>query len=231
MPLHVENNRLPFMPNRPAYAETLDELYEELEQTIKDYDGTKPLFLAAQGVTWSLTPENIKKMVEQFNTIQPGKVEVLRGDHFFTLLNEAMGNPFNLALSKKVSVAVNDAKDPSVILSGSPYGENLWEASEKGEKEFIITLPEAYLITRYVLKHAGVNLENTDQNNRAFTLSVSEDGEQWTVLDNRKNSEDDITDVDLPETKASYVKLTVTEGGLDGVVRIGDLELYGKRSM
>ena len=231
MPLHVENNRLPFMPNRPAYAETLDELYEELEQTIKDYDGTKPLFLAAQGVTWSLTPENIKKMVEQFNTLQPGKVEVLRGDHFFTLLNESMGNPFNLALSKKVSVAVNDAKDPSVILSGSPYGENLWEASEKGEKEFIITLPEAYLITRYVLKHAGVNLENTDQNNRAFTLSVSEDGEQWTVLDNRKNSEDDITDVDLPETKASYVKLTVTEGGLDGVVRIGDLELYGKRSM
>ena len=82
-----------------------------------------------------------------------------------------------------------------------------------------------------MLKHAGVNLENTDQNNRAFTLSVSEDGEQWTVLDNRKNSEDDITDVDLPETKASYVKLTVTEGGLDGVVRIGDLELYGKRSM
>ena len=231
MPLHVENGRLPFMPNRPAYAETLDELYEELEQTIRDYDGTKPLFLAAQGVTWSLTPENIRKMVEQFNTLQPGKVEVLRGDHFFTLLNEAMGNPFNLALSKKVSVTVNDEKDPAVILNGSPYGKNLWEASEKGEREFIITLPETYLITRYVLKHPGVNLEHTDQNNRAFSVAVSEDAAEWTLLDSRENSEDDITDVDLPETKARYVKLTVTEGGLDGIVRIGDLELYGKKPM
>lgn len=229
LPLHVENGRLPFMPNRPAYAESLDELYEELEPVIRNYDGSKPLFLAAQGVTWSLTPANIRKMVEQFNTLQPGKVEVLRGDHFFALLNEAEGRPFNLALSKKVSVKVNDEKDPSVILNGSPYGKNLWEASGAGMREFIITLPEKYEITRYALKHGGVNQENTDQNNRAFSFSVSEDGEHWIQLDRRENSIDDITDVDLPQTKAHYVKLTVTEGGLDGIVRIGDLEVYGKR--
>ena len=39
------------MPNRPAYAENTDDMYKMLEKTIREYDGKKPLFLAAQGVT------------------------------------------------------------------------------------------------------------------------------------------------------------------------------------
>ena len=63
---------------------------------------------------------------------------------------------------------------------------------------------------------------------RDFTVSASTDGENWTVLDERHDSRDDITDVDVPKTAAKYVRLTVSKGGDDGVVRIADMELYGE---
>ena len=226
--LHVENHRLPFMPNRPAYAENTDDMYKMLEKTIREYDGKKPLFLAAQGVTWSLSPENIEKLAERFDKLQPGKIEVLRADHFFTLLNEANGDPFNLALSKKVSVKVNDKTSADVIFSGSTYGDNVWTADSAGSRTFDIYLGGTYRISRYVLKHAGVNEENSDKNNRDFTVSASTDGENWTVLDERHDCRDDITDVDVSKTAAKYVRLTVSKGGDDGVVRIADMELYGE---
>ena len=74
----------------------------------------------------------------------------------------------------------------------------------------------------------GVNEENSDKNNRDFTVSASTDGENWTVLDERHDCRADITDVDVPKTAAKYVRLTVSKGGDDGVVRIADMELYGE---
>ena len=227
--LHIENNRLPFIPNRPAYAENTDDMYKMLEKTIREYDGKKPLFLAAQGVTWSLSPENIEKLTERFDKLQPGKIKVLRADHFFTLLNEAYGCPFNLALSNKVMIKVNDKNDPSTILNGSTYGENIWTADGEGRRVFDIDLGKEYCISRYVLKHAGVNEENADKNNREFSLSVSVDGEKWTVLDEQKNNCSDISDIDLSHADARYVRLDITDGGTDKTVRIADFELYGAR--
>ncbi len=227
--LHIENNRLPFIPNRPAYAENTDDMYKMLEKTIREYDGKKPLFLAAQGVTWSLSPENIEKLAERFDKLQPGRIEVLRADHFFTLLAEAYGCPFNLALSKRVKVKVNDTNDPSSVLNGSTFGTNLWTADGEGQRVFDFDLGDVYCISRYVLKHAGVNEENSDKNNREFTFSVSTDGARWNVLDTRENNLDDINDVDLPHTDARYIRLDISKGGADGVVRIADIELYGAK--
>ncbi len=227
--LHIENNRLPFIPNRPAYAENTDDMYKMLEKTIREYDGKKPLFLAAQGVTWSLSPENIEKLAERFDKLQPGRIEVLRADHFFTLLAEAYGCPFNLALSKRVKVKVNDTNDPSSVLNGSTFGTNLWTADGEGQRVFDFDLGDVYCISRYVLKHAGVNEENSDKNNREFTFSVSTDGAKWNVLDTRENNLDDINDVDLPNTDARYIRLDISKGGADGVVRIADIELYGAK--
>ncbi len=227
--LVITNGRLPFIRNNPPYAVDLEHMYDALAETIRNFDGKKPLFLAAQGVTWFLTPENMQKMIETFDAMNPGKVVVLRGDHFFTLLNEANGCPFNLALSDKVSVSVNDKKDASVILSGSPYEKNLWQASNVGSREFILDLGEAYTLSRYVIMHAGVNDENTDRNNRDFSFAVSEDGKNWSVVDEQADNSSDVVDVDFPPVCGRYIRLSVTRGGLDEIVRIGDLEIYGAR--
>ena len=48
------------------------------------------------------------------------------------------------------------------------------------------------------------------------------------MLDERHDCRDDITDVDVSKTDAKYVRLTVSKGGDDGVVRIADMELYGE---
>lgn len=225
--LHVENQRLAFMPNYPAYAEDTDDIYNSLCDVIRDFDGSKPLFLAAQGVTWSLTSANIKSLKERFDALQPGKIEVLRADHFFSLLNEAKGLPFNLALSPDLKVTVNDEACPCCVVDGSPYGEHQWTAQQPGGKCFTFDLGGEYTLSRYVVKHAGANSVDAGYNNRDFSLQLSADGEHWQTVDQRAGNCDDLTDVDFTPVRARYARLDVTAGGCDGLVRVADFELYG----
>ena len=227
VPVSHERNRMAFIPNRPAYAEKIEDIVAMLKDKIMAFDGTKPMFFATQGVTWSLTPQNMKALVDILNEMQPGKVEILRGDHFFTLYNEANGLAFNLALSADAK-ATNKGEDASVILNGSPYGKNMWEAKEKGAQEFIIDLGREYIINRYVIKNAGVNDADKSRNNKAFELSCSLDGENWTLIDSRDSDNSNIVDCEFLDINAKYLKLNVLEGGEDGIVRIGDLEIYGR---
>ena len=227
VPIYTERNRLAFIPNRPAYAEKIEDIYAMLKDKILAFDGTKPLFLATQGVTWSLTPANMKRLVEMFNELQPGKVEILRGDHFFTLYNEANNMAFNIALSADCK-ATNNGEDASVILNGSPYSKNMWEAKEAGAQEFIIDLGREYTLNRYVIKNAGVNDECKCRNNKAFNISASMDGVNYTLIDERTENTANIVDCEFMDINAKYLKLEVLEGGEDNIVRIGDIEIYGR---
>lgn len=227
VPVYTERGRMAFIPNRPAYAERIEDIVAMIKDKIMAFDGTKPMFFATQGVTWSLTPQNMKALVDILNEMQPGKVEILRGDHFFALYNEANGLAFNVALSPDAK-ATNKGECACVILNGSPYGKNMWEAKEAGAQEFIIDLGKNYTLNRYVIKNAGVNDEDKSRNNKAFTISASLDGENYTLIDSRDSDTSNIIDCEFLDIEARYVKLNVLEGGEDGIVRIGDVEIYGR---
>ncbi|MBE6731237.1 MAG: hypothetical protein E7564_06075 [Ruminococcaceae bacterium] len=227
VPVYTERDRMAFIPNRPAYAEKIEDIVAMIKDKIMAFDGSKPMFFATQGVTWSLTPQNMKALVDILNEMQPGKVEILRGDHFFALYNEANGLAFNLALSPDAK-ATNKGEDASVILNGSPYGKNMWEAKEAGAQDFIIDLGRVYTINRYVIKNAGVNDEDKSRNNKAFTISCSLDGVNYELIDSRDSDTSNIIDCEFLDKEAKFIKLSVLEGGEDGIVRIGDVEIYGR---
>ncbi len=227
--LHVENDRLPFVPNYPAYAETIEDIFKHLEPSIKKFDGTKPMFLAGQAVSWSLTPENLQKLKEMCEALAPGKVEVLRADHFFALLAEAYNLPYNLALSNKLTVtASDDTVDPMKAVNGSPYGDNKWVSQNGKGATLTFDLGGKYEISRYVVRHAGFDWMDESLNTKDFTLQVSMDGNEWATADQVTGNTENVTDIDLPPIPAKYVRLTVEDPGADGVARIGDVEIYGR---
>lgn len=225
---HIENNRLAFLPNYPAYAETVEDIYRQLEDTIKNYDGKAPMFLATQGVTWSLTPANMTKLMERFNELVPGKIEVMRADHFFALYNEANNIPFNIALSKDcVATAHDNTSDPMLAINGSAAKKYQWVSNNAENAYIMLDLGAQYLVSRYVVKHAGFAGMDRELNTYEFTVEVSVDGKAWTVVDDVDENIADITDVDIEPCKARYFKINIKNPGSDNVVRIGDIEVYG----
>ena len=228
--LHVEKGRLPFVPNYPAYAETIEDIFKHLEPSIKKFTGEEPMFLAGQAVSWSLTPANLQKLKEMCEALAPGKVEVLRADHFFALLAEHNGLPYNLALSKDLTVTASDnTVDPMNAVNGSPSGDNKWVSKQGAGATLTFDLGGQYELSRYVVRHAGFDWEDESLNTRDFTLQVSMDGDQWATADQVEGNTQNVTDIDLPPIPCKYVRLTVQNPGEDGVARIGDVELYGRK--
>ncbi len=225
--LHVENGRLPFVPNYPAYAETTDDIYNHMVKDVKAWDGSAPLFLAGQGVTWSLSPSNIAKLKERLDELHPGKIEFLRADHFFALCAEANKAPINRGISARTKVtASDDTVDPYNTINGSPSGDNKWTSDKSGDKWLKYDLGKVFSFERYVVKHAGLDGMDESLNTKAFTVSASVDGESWTVVDTQENNTQDMTDVDVTPVDAQYIKIDITDAGADGVARVAEVELY-----
>ncbi|MFD1673257.1 discoidin domain-containing protein [Alicyclobacillus fodiniaquatilis] len=225
--IHVEQNKLTFAPNYPAYAETCDDIYNHMKEAIATFDGTKPLFLSGQGVSWSMTAENLAELKQRFEDLQPGKIEFVRADHFFALHNEANGVPFNLALSPDVKVTASDSTcHPAKVINGSPSGDNVWSSKNPGAW-VSLDLGAAYSLTRYTLKNAEFSGMDASLNTVALKLEVSLNGKDWTLVDEQTGNEKAAIDVNLDPVKARYARLTVIDPGADGVTRLADLELYG----
>ena len=64
-------------------------------------------------------------------------------------------------------------------------------------------------------------------NSRDFTVETSLDGETWTTVGTHVGNTAPVTDASITPVEARYVRVTVTDGGSDGFVRIGDIEVYG----
>lgn len=102
---HVLRDRMPFFPSRPGYTGDADAIYKKWKDSIAAFDGTRPMFLAAQGVAWRMTPGNIIKLKERLDSLSPGNIVFVRADHFFNLYNEANGHYFNLSLLPGIEVS------------------------------------------------------------------------------------------------------------------------------
>lgn len=100
----IDRDNIAFVPNDPGYTNNIEPIYKKFAEKIAKWDKKSPLFLSAQGVSWNMTPANIKTLVEQLNELAPDSVEIVRADHFFALYNKAYGKPYNLCLDENASV-------------------------------------------------------------------------------------------------------------------------------
>lgn len=224
-PLYIHKDKMAFIPNNPPYTGDIIHMYNAWERYIKEWDGQKPLFYAAQGDAWFMTPANLTKLNERLNELAPGKVEMLRADHFFALFNEANGLPFNITLSSKLKVESSDPdSDASVVTDGTPHGE-IWSTS-KDEKWLKFDFGGEYMLERYVIRHAGDNGLCHTLNTKDFALEVSMDGSNWTVVSDYTGNIDNVTDIDIEPVKAKYARLVIKKPGADNTARISEVELY-----
>jgi hypothetical protein len=147
----VKRDRMPFIPNLPGYTNSTDQIYKKWRDTIRTFDGTKPIFLTAQGVSWRMTAENLVALKERLDSLSPGNIVVCRGDHFFNLFDEANHHYFNLCLLPDMVAARSD-------------GEAKWIRFD---------LKKEYLINRYVIRHTGsFRVETSNDDRKWKTVST-----------------------------------------------------------
>ena len=65
-------------------------------------------------------------------------------------------------------------------------------------------------------------------NTKNYTVEVSTDGENWTLVDDYRNNTANVTDIDIDPVNASQLRITITDAGSDGIARIADVEIYGR---
>lgn len=230
VPTYIQDHKLAFIPNLPCYANGIDVIYSFWKDTIAGFDGSKPVFLSAQGESWKMGPDNIVALKKRLEELSPGNIVICRSDHFFNLFNEANSLPFNLTLLPKMKITSSPAttKNVGVAADGTPSEGHIWTSKKDGNRAWIqFDFKEEYLINRYVVRHAGNAGLPESLNTRSFSVEVSNDGKEWTCVDTQKNNTSSVTDVDIIPVKGRYVRLLVHDAGADGVARVGDVEIYG----
>ncbi len=115
----IQRDRISFIPNSPGYTGEIEAIYKTFAEKIKKWDKKSPLFLSAQGVSWNMTPANLKALSDKLNELAPGQVQLVRADHFFALLGKANVKPYNLTLEPDCTVEEKDCK--TIIDLGSVH--------------------------------------------------------------------------------------------------------------
>lgn len=229
LPNQIQDHSLPVIANLPCYANGVDVIYSFWQDTIAKFDGSKPIFLSAQGESWKMGPDNVVALKERLEKLSPGNIVICRGDHFFNLYRKANGIPFNLMLSPELQIKTSPSKTPSEnVADGSVAEKQIWVSATNDGKAFIqFDFKDTYLINRYVIRHAGNAGLPDILNTRNFMLEVSNDGKEWSVVDRQYENTLSVTDVDIVPVKARYVRISISDSGKDHFARIADIEIYG----
>ncbi|MGL5705827.1 MAG: discoidin domain-containing protein [Tannerellaceae bacterium] len=229
-PVNIQN-KLPFVPNLPCYAENVDVIYSFWQDTIAGFDKQQPIFLSAQGKSWELGPDQIVELKAKLEKLSPGNIEICRGDHFFALYNEANNMDFNLTLQPTVKITGSKTEtDHSYASDGTTAKDRMWVSAAKDGQWLEYDLKQPYTISRYVIRHAGAGGASPSLNTRSYGVEVSLDGKQWVCVDKQMANQQHVSDIDITPIKARFVKFTITDPGIDGVARIADIEIYGKNN-
>lgn len=167
----IDRENIAFIPNDPGYTDNIEPIYETFAKKIEKWDKKSPLFLSAQGVSWNMTPANVKALVEKLNELAPASIEIVRADHFFALYNKATDRAYNLCLEGESSVSESCCRT-------------------------VVNLGKAAEITR-------IRVRGSEK----IEIFTSSDGENYKLL---YESEDGCggVDIDIPVTKAQYVKFS-----------------------
>jgi len=74
----------------PTYASTVAQVTNAITSAAAGWNGTAPVFIAAQADAWSLVPSDLLNIANTFST---NEYVFVRPDHLFLLANEVYGNP------------------------------------------------------------------------------------------------------------------------------------------
>lgn len=223
------NGRLAFIGNRPCYTSYVEDMFREWEDSIKVFDGKAPSFFTSQGESWNMGPGQMAKLQSLFDSIEEGRVEICRADHFFSLYNEANGLSFNILMLDNVKMSSSAGNDSiETVADGSFARKYTWTATQHGEQSVVFDFGNEYMVDRYMISHASAGGYGREYNIQEYTFEVSDDGVVWTKVDTGKSEDADFSDRDIQPVKARYARVTVNRCGIDNQARIADIEIFGK---
>ena len=187
------------------------------------------MFVTGQAEVWKLGPDQLISLRSKLNALSPGNVKIVRADHWFSYYSEAHHLPFNLTMLQDMTITSSASKtNVKYAANGSPSQGYMWISGVKDGTGWVqMDFQEPYQISRYVVRHAEAGGLNPQLNSRDFTVEVSLDGEAWTTVGTYVSNTSPVTDASITPVEARYVRVNVTNGGIDGYVRIGDIEVYG----
>ena len=225
----VQSNWLPVVPQYPCYANGVDVITNFFNRDIKNFKGTEPMFVTGQATVWDVGPDKLIALKERLDALSPGNVNIVRADHWFSYYNEAHHLPFNITLLQDMEITSTPTKtNVKYAADGSPSEGYMWVSQNADGTGWVqLDFKETYQISRYVIRHAEAAGYGPELNSRDFTVETSLDGETWTTAGTYANNTSPVTEATITPIEARYVRVNVTNGGTDGYVRIGDIEVYG----
>lgn len=225
----VQSKWLPITPLYPCYANSADVITDFFNRDIKKFKGTSPMFVTGQVTVWDVGPDKLIALKDKLDALSPGNVNIVRADHWFSYYNEARHLPFDITLLQDMEITSSPTKTSTKYAAdGSPSEEYMWVSqAEDGTGWVQMDFKDTFQVSRYVIRHAEAAGLAPQLNSRDFTVEASLDGDTWTTIGTHTANTAPVTDTSITPVEARYVRVTVTHGGIDGHVRIGDIEVYG----
>ena len=225
----VQSKWLPIAVQYPCYANSVDVISDFFNRDIKNFTGTEPMFVTGQATVWDVGPDKLVAIKTKLNSLSPNNVKIVRADHWFSFYNEAHHLPFNLTMLQDMAITSSAGRTATKLAAdGSPSEGYIWiSRTTEGTRWVKMDFKTPYQISRYVVRHAEAAGLDPQLNSRDFTVETSLDGETWTTIGTHAGNTSPVTDVSITPVEARYVRVNVTDGGTDGYVRIGDIEVYG----
>lgn len=225
----VQSGWLPIAVQYPCYANGVDVITDFFNRDIKNFTGDEPMFVSGQATVWDIGPDGLVALKSRLNALSPGNVNIVRADHWFSYYNEAHHLPFNITMLEDMDITASPSRYKARLAAdGSPSDGNIWIATaDDGTGWVQMDFQEPYQISRYVIRHAEVAGLDSGLNSRDFTVETSLDGETWTTIGSYVGNTKAVTEAAITPVEARFVRVNVTNSGIDGHVRIGDIEIYG----
>ena len=229
--MKVQSGWLPIAVQYPCYANSTNVITDFFNRDIKSFTGSKPMFVCGQATVWDVGPDALVALTSKLDALSPGNVNIVRADHWFSYYNEANHLPFNLSMLEDTEVTSSAVAAGSAVenaTNGSPSDGYQWVSGTTDGTGWVqLDFKESYQISRFVVRHAEAAGLDPELNSRDFTVETSLDGETWTTAGTYANNTSPVTEATINPIEARYVRVNVTNGGTDGYVRIGDIEVYG----
>ena len=225
----VQSNRLPIVPLYPCYANGVDVITDFFNRDIKNFKGTEPMFVTGQATVWDAGPDKLVALKDRLDELSPGNVNIVRADHWFSYYNEARHLPFNITLLETMEITSSPTKtNVKYAADGSPSEGYIWISQTTDGTGWVqLDFKEPFKVSRFVVRHAETAGLDAGLNSRDFIVETSLDGETWQTAGTFTGNTSPVTDASITPVQAQYLRVSVTNGGTDGYVRIGDIEVYG----
>ncbi len=226
----IQSDWLPITPLYPCYANGVDVITDFFNRDIQNFTGAEPMFVSAQATVWDAGPDKLIALKDRLNALSPDHVNIVRADHWFSYYNEAHHLPFNITLLQDMEITSSPTKtNVKYAANGSPSQGYMWMSRTTDGTGWVqLDFKEPFEISRYVVRHAEAGGLDPELNTRDFTVETSLDGETWTVVGSFTGNIAPVTEATITPVEAQYLRVSVTNGGYDGCVRIADIEVYGK---